>query len=156
MKKSDYQVGGLIILVIVLIIGFIFYMWPQWKTEQRVLDVAYVCQLVEDPEVLVQNNQDAWDRDYVLETETGDAYVVYTVISSGRDGKFDTKDDIVGSEIDWNKSRIVGQWIGRKTKEVVVGIAEGVKEESKFENTEEKAEGIPAWEKFKSKFEKEE
>ena len=46
--------------------------------------------------------------------------------SAGRDGKHGTSDDIVGVDVDINKSRAVGKWIGGKTKEGVKGLIDGV------------------------------
>jgi hypothetical protein len=55
------------------------------------------------------------------------------VASAGQDGIFGNEDDIEKSAVDWNKSRVIGKWVGQKSKQAIKGFKEGVKEKSKFD-----------------------
>ena len=58
-----------------------------------------------------------------------DTVKTLTVVSAGRDHMFDTKDDVSYSRTEYNKSKIVGKWIGSKTKQFGKGLIEGFKQE---------------------------
>lgn len=49
-----------------------------------------------------------------------------TVVSAGRDGKFDTDDDVSITKADYNKSRIVGEWASSRVKEFSKGVVSGL------------------------------
>jgi hypothetical protein len=49
-------------------------------------------------------------------------------VSPGKDKQLNTSDDIVVEKTDINKSRIIGRWVGKKTKEFAKGVIGGVKE----------------------------
>lgn len=48
-----------------------------------------------------------------------------TMVSAGRDGKFDTDDDVAITRADYNKSRIVGEWASSRVKEFSKGVVSG-------------------------------
>jgi hypothetical protein len=77
--------------------------------------------------------RDAWGNELHFSRLATKTYVQQTIVSAGKDGKFGTDDDIRGEDIDWNKSRIVGKWVGNKAKEFVKGLKDGEESQSRFE-----------------------
>ena len=71
-------------------------------------------------------DEDAWGNNLKASYVETKYRKTYTVSSAGRDGKHGTSDDIVGVDVDINKSRAVGKWIGGKSKEGVKGLIDGV------------------------------
>lgn len=59
------------------------------------------------------------------------------VVSSGPDGELGTVDDIAGHSTDFNKSRIAGEWAGKKMKEGIRGLWSGLRKKSDFKDKEE-------------------
>jgi hypothetical protein len=71
--------------------------------------------------------KDAWGTiiEVYIEPQT-DKGVSYLGVSAGKDQTFDTDDDIKVVEMDWNKARIVGNFIGKKSKETIKGVIDGI------------------------------
>ena len=59
---------------------------------------------------------------------------IASVTSAGRDRIFGTRDDISSERRDVNKSRVIGKWIGDKTKETGSGFLSGLFGRSKHGN----------------------
>lgn len=59
--------------------------------------------------------------------------ITYTAVSAGKDGIPGNGDDLSKFVIDFNKSKIIGKWVGEKSKQAVKGMKEGIKAKSKFE-----------------------
>lgn len=77
---------------------------------------------------------DRWGTELRADYSQGENSNVLVVRSAGRDKIFDTSDDLVAEEIDINKSRVVGKWIGNKTRETVSGFLDGWSSKSKHTN----------------------
>ena len=82
--------------------------------------------------------QDKWGNDLRYRGLINQDVIFTRVSSDGKDGEPDTKDDIVEERSDINKSRLVGKWLGRKSKEAVGGIIDGLKEKSPFSEAKKK------------------
>lgn len=66
---------------------------------------------------------------------TEDDYgITQKVSSAGPDGVWDTTDDIVCEDTDLNKSKLLGQWAGQKSKEFIKGFKNPLP--SRFKSTE--------------------
>lgn len=73
---------------------------------------------------------DYYGRKCLISIDTATTNTTTTLISAGRDGVFDTSDDIMKHKIDYNKSRIIGKWIGQKGKQFTKGLIDGIKDRS--------------------------
>jgi len=126
----------IIVIASILIVCFTLdYYLPQWKTKKFVNSEAIrikSCDMVGNVVGI-----DGWGNPVKYGRLVDPKAVLYTVISAGRDGKFETEDDIVGQAIDLNKSRIVGEWLGKKGVQMVKGIKDGIVAPSKFDFDEE-------------------
>ena len=129
--------------VIAIAVGFVVYMSPKWNTESTVKRAAYVSQNA-DTQTGTMQTRDAWGNliHCVRTLEPDGMAIAYQIRSAGRDETMMTKDDIVYTEVDWNKSKIAGKWIGKKSKEAATGVVAGWKSESKFAKTEEQSKGF--------------
>ena len=78
------------------------------------------------------NANDVWGRPCKLKYEVTKEYRKATVISMGRDGIPDTKDDWIVEKYDYNKSYQFGKYAGDRAKQIVDGLVDGIKEEDKF------------------------
>jgi len=135
--KETLALTSAIIAIIAIpigVVGIFIYMNPKWKTED-IIQIVAKCAKINDWEKLPENAlADGWGQK-LLYTRTGNnKSVQYEVISSGRDKIFGTKDDMVCVAVDLNKSRIVGEWLGEKSKEAIKGVKEGWIKENKFES----------------------
>lgn len=59
-----------------------------------------------------------------------DTHKTVRLVSPGKDKVLNTYDDVIVEKTDINKSKIVGRWVGKKTKEFAKGIIGGIKEKS--------------------------
>lgn len=65
--------------------------------------------------------------------------ILHQLRTAGPDEKFGTNDDnIVQSKVDLNKSRMLGNYLGQKSKEFIKGWWDGRKQESEFDKDGEK------------------
>lgn len=71
--------------------------------------------------------KDAWGNPLQIVYSESAELRQATVTSGGKDEKFGTEDDIVKVATDLNKSRLVGQWVGKKSVEFSKGVASGIK-----------------------------
>lgn len=74
------------------------------------------------------NVTDSWGRTVRFSRYSDETRTSYVLTSSGKDGIFGNKDDMTSIATDFNKSRIVGKWMGKKSKEFAKGVVEGIKE----------------------------
>lgn len=75
---------------------------------------------------LVVNRNDGWDRPIkVSELEFSNA-VEFTARSAGKDGQFNTSDDLIHTEVDYKKTKMAAEWAGRKAKETTKGFFRGL------------------------------
>ena len=85
----------------------------------------------------IQNGEgqlkDGWGNPLRFKRDVSPQAIAYTVSFSGRDQVFDTKDDMDESQVNFNKSRIVGDYLGTKAKEGWTGLKAGFGRKSEFE-----------------------
>lgn len=125
-NKTETILTWTLLLGITLSVIFYFRVfYPEQKTRD-VLSFA----IKEKIHSIVKNKKhfDAWDNEIQIAVEKQDTGTIYIGKSAGRDLTFDTKDDILVTEVDWNKSKIVGKFIGKKSTEVIRGIVDGILE----------------------------
>jgi len=111
---------------------FVDYMKPLWKTE-KILENEIFHAKLNDKEEGSLNIIDGWDSDIIYTRQADKKAVLYHLISPGRDKEMGTKDDMKITAVDWNKSRIIGDYVGRKAKQAVIGVKEGWSKKSKFD-----------------------
>jgi len=72
--------------------------------------------------------KDSWGTDIMVHREPlpDNKGTCYIGRSAGKDRSFKTSDDIEVIEVDWNKARIVGNFIGKKSKETFKGLIDGI------------------------------
>jgi len=140
LKVTVFQVTVVLFSVLVGVsIWAISYNVPRWKTEQSLPHMALdakASRCTQEDFMAIQNGnaplQDGWGRDVGFKKIVEQELIAYVFCSSGRDGEFGTEDDIEASKLDWNKSRIIGKWLGKKSKETFIGLKEGFNAPSEF------------------------
>jgi hypothetical protein len=126
-KKKNIKVS----LLVIATVSLLAYFTQIWITIFR-CNVTAEDAKINDLSRLSVDKKDAWGTPLTLERVAEKMYVGYSVRSMGRDKIHNTDDDIVRSVIDWNKSRIVGEWVGEKSTEAFKGFKDGIKIKSKF------------------------
>lgn len=73
----------------------------------------------------IEPHEDYWGNDMEITlVEEKDRWVC-NVISAGYDGRMGTKDDVEYTRYDYNKSKIIGRYLGEKSVEFMKGWVEG-------------------------------
>lgn len=123
-----------IVVVIIAIITGLYVMirndWQRKETHSLLQDEAD--KLCEKPDI-ERNTTDLWGNPLRYDVEISDKLILATVESSGPDGIWDTGDDLRDVATDFNKSRIVSEWAGQKSKQVVRGFIDGLKKKGNFD-----------------------
>lgn len=121
-------------VVFVIIAGGLFTLiqmdWQRKETHRLLQDEAN--KLCQKPNVK-RNATDLWNNLLRYDVVISNKLIVATVKSSGRDGVWDTGDDFKDVVSDFNKSRIVGEWAGQKSKQAVRGFIDGLKKKGNFD-----------------------
>lgn len=100
----------------------------------RLLQTEASAALKEMPDPITRSAVDKWGTTLLYRADSQSSeHKAVTVVSAGADKKFDTSDDVVIQKVDFNKSKIVGKWAGKRAKEAVQGWTEGLKSKSDFE-----------------------
>jgi hypothetical protein len=107
-------------LIIAFIGGFSF----SSIQEKKVLENEVAKLLKSDSEY--KPAMDPWGNVVDHKLEKSDNFDKATIRSAGPDGIKFTKDDIIVEKTDINKSRVAGEWVGEKSKEVVKGLFSGL------------------------------
>lgn len=81
---------------------------------------------------VLAGKEDAWGNEFRYKRVVDEYAAYYVVGSAGRDGQFDTADDIMVIKYDKNTARIVGEYVGSRTKEALTGLVNGIKNKTKF------------------------
>jgi len=150
-KKFNPVTALIVFLAVLFIAGvgtFITKSLPVWREQARVRDtqelVLRTSKVAERhgwEAIPADFEADAWGNPIRLERIPAEGLdktgIGYLVVSPGPDGQLDTMDDIKALEIDWNKSRIVGKWMGKKMRQAGEGMAEGIMGKNEFETEEE-------------------
>jgi hypothetical protein len=100
----------------------------QGRLKQAASDVLYLGDL--HP----QRDRDHWGKRFNFIYKPDPHVRSVTVYSAGRDGVFSTSDDWEYWEGDINKSRVAGEFVGSKLKQVGAGVVDGLKKESPFDS----------------------
>jgi len=127
---------ALFISLAILIFGYLSIynlarMVPVWRTNSKCERVSIECKRLRMSTCQLSDN-DSWGNPLQLIVVRSEAAIIYGVMSAGRDGIHSNEDDIVKESIDLNKSKIVGKWLGVKSKELLTGVKEGWAEKSIF------------------------
>ena len=120
-----------LLLILSLIFGFlviVLYLNQEYQNfntvERYCIEVLKTGDLISQPDYFGNPVQSAFEQN----TD----YKIASVASAGKDGKFGTNDDLVVTRKDWNKSRITGEWVGKKSKEFTKGLIEGLRKPSQY------------------------
>lgn len=124
----NITIGLSIVAVLSLVVWVSYSIWRSAPTRETQRLVAQSAVTFQDdlPNDATLNQLDAWGHPLKFKRHATDVEVSQTVTSAGEDGQFGTKDDITYTDIDYNKSRLVGRWLGEKSKEVVKGFTDEV------------------------------
>jgi len=120
-KKTEQLVRGNAMLLL-----------HQVQNQEIKLDLAS-----DKPQIVGGATKDAWGRNLIYSVTLEPEVLVVDVTSNGPDGIAGTGDDITAQRTDYNKSRIVGKWIGSKLKQAGDGVIEGVIGKSTFDEVTE-------------------
>lgn len=136
--STVFIAGVLIVSMLVGLIVWINHKRPYWATERILDEQIHWCyknrsELPEEKELDVV---DGWGNQLIYGRHVEPKIIVHGVLSKGPDGVRNTDDDIIGYMVVVNKSKIIGEWLGQKGKQVVGGIKEGIKKPSEFEEEE--------------------
>ena len=121
-KYSQPLIVGIVIAIFLGLAACNLRRLPFINTANQVAQMAALARQGED--ILPQ--EDSWGNAIRLDIKHRDTDSIYTCISAGKDGEFDTEDDISATEVELHKSRIVGKWIGKKSVEAAKGVFGGV------------------------------
>lgn len=129
-----------IIIILALILSLFFFLidriLPTIITNHRLELAALSAKNMEVADGYVFGDTfDWWGQPVKIScgpTDDGLAFV-YTAISSGKDKVIGTGDDLQKTQIDLNKSKMLGHYTAKKLKEFVKGFKEGEKNPSKFD-----------------------
>lgn len=117
--------GKIAFLVIAAIVVGLIYVWPAWSTKAIVQqEVTDMCNGVE-----ITPKQDGWGKDmeYKAEEITDPLATQCTVRSAGRDGQFNTEDDITKVDHNIHVAKSVGRWAGNRAADAAKGFMEAFK-----------------------------
>lgn len=124
----NHGFGVLVVCGVILapIIGI--YRWCNPVAQQKVdsVGIARKIKWVEKPDTsCVLDTIDQWGNHLRVDVVDGDTKKTYNVVSSGPDGKFNTTDDIIATKTDYKKTKLIGRWLGKKSKEFVDAFRNG-------------------------------
>lgn len=112
------------IVTIPLLLGWAVWSLVFWNVNETNKTLESVAKSAKHG--LVVHRNDGWDRPIkVTEREFSNA-VEYTAHSAGKDGQFNTADDLTYSETDFKKTKMAAEWAGRKAKETTKGFFRGL------------------------------
>lgn len=130
--------SALFVFAAVLVTVFLFTYYvilPNSVTKSRLEDAAMIARGNNFSDGQAYDKTDWWGNPIVIKVikASDGSAISYITISAGKDGKFDSDDDLRVSRVDINVSKQVGKFLGKTGKEVVKGVKEGIKEKSKFD-----------------------
>lgn len=134
-EKQEYYLYKIIliivfVLVVLVLIEIIRRDWQRKETHNLLQHEAN--KLCKKPDV-ERNAKDLWSNQLRYNVVINEKLIVAIVESSGPDGIWETDDDLKDTATDFNKSRIVGEWAGQKSKQVVRGFIDGLKKKGNFD-----------------------
>ncbi len=132
-----------------IVLGIVFAIWqyiiPHFVTKSRVEDAARIARARDlKTGYCFKDRFDWWKNPICVERDVveNERAIGYMAISAGRDGKFGTDDDYQNVKIDLNKSRIIGEYLGKRARRGFEGFVDGVRTPDKFKD-EEGTDGSP-------------
>lgn len=160
MSRADRKHGRFVFIAWLLTISsFVgFNIWinhkqPYWATERILAEQITWCykHRSEIPNKKELDVVDGWGNPLIYARKVYPKSIIHGVKSAGPDGVFGTDDDMVAAKTDLNKSKIIGEWLGQKGRQVVGGIKEGIKKPSEFDPEEKEEPEEKKWWKFGKK-----
>ena len=155
--KSDEKTLILFLVTIVLFAAYIIV--PKMVTKNHLTQAVNIARSQDlQTGYCFSDIHDWWKTDICIKRELApDGIAIeYTAISAGKDKTFETDDDMSVIKIDLNKSKMIGKWAGKRAKEAVKGLREGIFTKSKFDDAKGKKEigepDKPETKKFNWKF----
>lgn len=127
-----YLLGYIIFFLFLVGISFLLYQHAQYKEHFRGTFRSLVAQNLDEGSYDLET-KDYYNQDLIYIKEVEKGFIRHQLRSCGGDGLFLTDDDYVLDEVNLNKSRIIGNWAGRKSREFFKGFLGGVKQESEFD-----------------------
>ncbi len=129
--------------VALLAFGVFFAIWqyiiPHFVTKSRVEDAARIARAQDlKTGYCFKDRLDWWKNPICVKREVYENArgIEYTAISPGRDGQFDTDDDYQNIKVDLNKTRMLGEYLGKRVKRGFEGFVDGVRTPDKFKDEE--------------------
>ena len=133
-KKSSFIGPLLLLLAVLLVAGLIVADIINKKYKkgfERILKEQIALKL-EEGDYPVEET-DLFGNELQYHKDIEDYGILHQLRTRGSDGEFNTNDDHVLSDIDMNKSRMIGHFVGQKSKEALKGIWDGLKKKSEFD-----------------------
>lgn len=131
---------SLILITVTCVVGagaaYVAHMMPIWHTRDLVAHEAKKFDAAARADREHPPAHDVWGNALRYSRDVSPDIILVVVQSAGRDGHFDTGDDIGVMVRDVNKSRIAGRWAAKKLKEAAGGFKEGLKDASPFKSDE--------------------
>jgi hypothetical protein len=134
-------IAAVTMLVIVPILIWLVFGWVDQsqkviETQKMVnREAAWFLGQMEDGKILSRRKAiDPWGKSILYRGEVSERQRTARTVSAGPDREFFSSDDIKGEAVDLNKSRMVGEWVGKKATEFGKGFLEGLSKESKFKD----------------------
>lgn len=119
---------------LILLVFFVAWMIPYVQTNRAIEQVLEKVKKIDHPPDSMELVEvDGWGHPLIFRFKHDSSTLIYTVISKGPDGKLDTEDDIHNSYVDYNTSRMAGQWAASRVKEFLKGVKDGATKKSKFD-----------------------
>jgi hypothetical protein len=128
MNHERMLIAGVSAFLAVILIALCQYIYKNSKTHSILERTAFTAKHEHwQSSSNCSNVIDAWRKPISFECVSNELKTTYILTSSGRDGIMRTKDDIVCITTDLNKSRIAGEWVGKKSKQFAIGLFHGLR-----------------------------
>lgn len=132
-RRSDTVTVSIQLFVIVSVTCFLLVRLIEYEIYFDETPGQYTSELLRSDGDLAPK-KDRWGTLLKSSYSSNNDVNIASATSAGRDRIFGTRDDISSERQDINKSRIVGKWIGEKTKETASGFFGGLFGRSKHGN----------------------
>lgn len=126
---KEFIIVGLTVVLVTTVI----YRYPYYITDRRIDKVLTHVKSAEFPDNVDMTTKDGWGKPLRYRYEVNSSRIKHIVTSRGPDKILGTKDDIAEYCYDFDRSRILGEWAGRRLKQGLSGFVEGLTIDSRFE-----------------------
>jgi len=131
MKNKKFELAA--IVTIAILVSVVFFFKIQYDITYRLVKEEARRVLPKAKKIKsVTPKKDLWGNKLIYTAHLSEDFIVVSVRSIGRDEMPNTKDDIKYDAKDFNKSRLIGKFIGTKSKEFADGLIDGVKSVETF------------------------